>query len=103
MNEATRTIREQLFIPEHLSYYTTNDIDILDECRSVPPSGLLSKLRVDANMLDTDVSKAYTSELHNIDKIQIFTQFGTWNDYDNLTIEDYTSYTVYSNNKCDIK
>jgi ABC-type lipoprotein release transport system permease subunit len=54
-------------------------------------------------MLDTDVSKAYTSELHNIDKIQIFTQFGTWNDYDNLTIEDYTSYTVYSNNKCDIK
>ena len=41
MDKATDTLREQFFKSEHLSYYTTIYIDILDECRSIPSSGLL--------------------------------------------------------------
>ena len=41
MNKATNTIREQLFNSEHLSYHNKIDTDILNECRSIPPSGLL--------------------------------------------------------------
>ena len=41
MNKATNTIREQLCTSEHLSYSNKIDTDTLNECRSVPPSGLL--------------------------------------------------------------
>jgi hypothetical protein len=43
-----------------------------------------------ADLTEIDISKPYTSELRNIGTIPIFTQFGTWNDYDNSKVEDYT-------------
>jgi hypothetical protein len=99
MNKSTNTIREQLFKPSHLSYYNKIDIDILDECRSIPPSGLLLNISNNANFVEIDISKAYTSELKKIDTIPVFTQFDKWIEYSNNDIEDYTLYRVYSTTK----
>jgi hypothetical protein len=99
MNKSTNTIREQLFKPSHLSYYNKIDIDILDECRSIPPSGLLLNISNNANFVEIDISKAYTSELKKIDIIPVFTQFDKWIEYSNNGIEDYTLYRVYSTTK----
>jgi hypothetical protein len=96
MTKASNTIREQLFKSEHLSYYNNIDIDILDECRSIPPSGLLLSIADNANFVEIDISKAYTSELKQIDMIPIFNQFYEWMEYSNDTIEDYTLYRVSS-------
>jgi hypothetical protein len=49
-----------------------------------------------ADLTEIDISKSHASELRNIGTIPIFTQFGTWNDYDNSNIEDYTLYRVYN-------
>ena len=95
MNKATNTIREQLFKSEHLSYYNKIDTDILDECRSVPPSGLLNS-SININLIEIDVSKAYSSELKKIKMIPIFNTFDKWIEYNNLEIEDYTLYKVSS-------
>ena len=41
MSNANNTSLEQIFNSEHLSYYSNNDIDSVDESRTIPPSGLL--------------------------------------------------------------
>ena len=78
MNKANNTIREKLFKFEHLSYYNKIDIDILDECRTIPPSGLVLNMSNNAKFVNIDISKAYTSELHNIEMITVFNQFDRW-------------------------
>ena len=96
MNKAANTIKEQLFKSEHLSYYNTIDTDILDECRSIPPSGLLLNISNNINFVEINVSKAYTSELNKLKMIPIFNTLDKWMEYDNLEIEDYTLYRVSS-------
>jgi hypothetical protein len=51
MNKASILIREQLFKYEHLSFYNKIDTDILDECRSIPPSGLLLNISNNAKFV----------------------------------------------------
>ena len=84
MNKASNTIREQLFKSEHLSYYNKIDTDILDECRSIPPSGLLLNISDNIKIVEIDVSKAYSSELKKIKMIPIFNTFDKWMVYNNL-------------------
>jgi hypothetical protein len=83
MNKASNTIRQQLFKSEHLSFYNNIDTDILDECRSIPPSGLLLNISNHANFVEIDISKAYTGELKKIKMIPIFNPFETWMEYAN--------------------
>ena len=96
MTKATKTLREQLFNFEHLSYYNTIDTDILDECGTIPPTGLLLSIADNHNFVELDISKAYTGELKKTTMIPIFTQFDKWIDYANSEIEDHTLYRVYS-------
>jgi hypothetical protein len=94
MNKASNLIREQLFKSEHLSYYNKINTDILDECRTIPPSGLLLNISNNANFVEIDISKAYTGELKKINMIPIFNQFDKWMECDNSDIEDYTLHRV---------
>ena len=96
MNKASNTIKEQLFKFEHLSYYNKIDVDILDECRSVPPSGMLLNVEFINKRIEIDISKAYSSELKKIKMIPRFNTFDKWMEYNNLEIEDYTLYMVSS-------
>ena len=96
MNKAINTTREQVFKSEHLSYYTNNDTEILDESRTIPPSGLLLNIADNANFVEIDISKAYTGELKKLNMIQMFTQFDKRIDYAKSEIEHFELYRVYS-------
>ena len=84
MCKAPNTIREQLFQSEHLSYYNKFDTDTLDECRSVPPSGLVLHISNRINVADIDISKSFTSELTTHKLIPSCNTLGKWMEYDDL-------------------
>ena len=94
MSNAINTSLEQIFNSEHLSYHSNNDIDSVDESRTIPPSGLVLNTYDTANSVETQISKADTGELKQHDMISIFTQVGKWIDYTNSEIEDYTLYKI---------
>jgi hypothetical protein len=66
MYTATNNIRNQLFKPWHSSSYNNNDIGMLDESTSIPPSELLATIPDAVHLIKIDVLKAYTSEFDNM-------------------------------------
>ena len=58
MTAAMNKFNKSLFKSEHMSYYSKQDVDILDEYRTIVPEGLLQE--VDVDFIEIDVSKAFT-------------------------------------------
>ena len=83
-----------LFKKSHKSFYTKLDIDILDEYRTSANVGMLSEINNDDNMIELDISKAFTSAFLKIKTIPIFNEFDQFIPYDNSDIEDYNLYVV---------
>jgi len=84
---------KSLFEKEHKSYYTEQDIDVSDEYRTVVNVGKI--LEIDDNdMVEIDVSKAFTKAFSNITKIPIFNEFDNFIPYDNSKFQDYNLYIV---------
>ncbi len=96
MNDAMHKFNLQLFKKAHKSYYNDEDLLMLNENRTVPPTGLLKKRNILCDEREIDRNKAYTSEMKLITKIPKFTVFDVWTAYDNSEIQDYTLYTVRS-------
>ena len=93
MNEAMTQYNKSLFKKEPKSYYTEQDIDVLDEYRTVVNVGQI--LDVDDNdMVEIDVSKAFTKAFSKITKIPIFNEFDNFMPYDNSKFQDYNLYIV---------
>ena len=57
MSSAMNKFNNALFKSEHKSYYSKQDIDILDEYRTVVPIGLFTEVVDD--LVEIDVSKAF--------------------------------------------
>ncbi len=72
MNKAMMKFSSELFNPLHVSHYTSNDIDILDEYRTVAPSGILET--IDDEFIEIDMTKAYTSSFMKLGKIPVFNE-----------------------------
>ena len=121
MNKAMFRFNEALFNPLHKSFYTDTDIDVLDEYRTIVPSGKLEdKYRhieyrekfnqmtgkvenqeyhhfIEAshkNACEIDMTKAFTHALTKMKKIPVFNQFDKWVKYNGEEIEDLVLYTV---------
>ena len=99
-----------LFKPTHKSYYNEIDVEIFKECRTIPPTGDISKHyslynpKADKDdkyfytpevTTEIDVRKAYTSTFNKIAEILVFTQFDIWKPYNNNTITDFQDLTLY--------
>jgi hypothetical protein len=95
MNTAMVDFNKKLFKASHKSYYTQEDINILDEYRTIANTGMLSKKPKD-DLVEIDVSKAYTSAFCKIKKIPIFTEFDNFVKYSGQKIENYSLYIVES-------
>ena len=68
MNEAMNEFNKALFKNNHKSFYTNQDVDILDCYRTIVPSGIF--WRSDSSECsEIDISKAFTSALKTINKI----------------------------------
>ena len=121
MNKAMFKFNKALFNPLHKSFYTDTDIDVLDEYRTIVPSGKIQdKYRhieyrekfnqmtgkvenqeyhhfIEAshkNSCEIDMTKAFTHALTKMKKIPVFNQFDKWVKYNGEEIEDLVLYTV---------
>ena len=57
---------------EHKSYYFQQDIDEMHECRTTPNTGLMQGIGNINNLVEIDISKAYSSAFSKITKLPIF-------------------------------
>jgi len=95
LNQAMFDFNKSLFNPLHKSFYNDIDIAILDEARTVVPVGLLYD-KVPKEIVEIDISKAFTSAFMKIKEIPLFNQFDTWKVYDeNVDINSLHELTLY--------
>ena len=102
--EAMFDFNSKVFSESHKSDYSELDVTILDECRTVVPSGYFDK-NVDVKTLcEIDRTKAFTWAFTQIKEIPVFSEFDDWkhgdallpngNSWDNTKIEDLNLYMV---------
>ena len=89
----------RLFRKDHKSYYSPEDINILDEYITVANVGLLEKVAKRSELVEIDVSKAYTGAFMKIVNVPIFNEFDIWGKkkYDQEKIKDEYLYIVEVN------
>ena len=81
MNLAMCTLNSKLFLKSHLSYFTAKDLEVLDAYRTKPICGKLTQ-HPNKNVIEIDVSKAYTSAFCDIAEIPCFNEFDAFKPYD---------------------
>ena len=96
MNKAMFNFNKSLFNLSHKSFYNDIDIHILDEARTVVPSGLLRDRGDIKNEIEIDISKAFTHAFITISEIPVFSQFDILRSFDDTTgtydLHDLTLY-----------
>ena len=96
MNKAMFNFNKSLFMSSHKSFYNDIDIKMLNETRSIAPSGLLSSNMNLVYKTEIDVNKAFTKGFLNIREIPVFNQFDHWKKYnDEIKIDELHELTLY--------
>ena len=96
MNKAMFNFNKPLFIPSHKSFYNDIDIKILNESRTVAPSGLLWEKFHLRGKTEIDENKAYSKGFINITEIPVFNQLDHWKPYNNsIDINELHELTLY--------
>ena len=86
---------KSLFLETHKSRYNEDTIRMLDECRTIVPSGYFDK---DVNMkklIEVDMNKAFTHAFQSIKHIPTMTEFDTWMPYEGEDINEMSKLTMY--------
>jgi hypothetical protein len=96
-NAAMSHFGAQIFKQEHKSYYNQQDIDILDEYRTISNIGWLIKSKTPKKLIEIDISKAYTAAFMQIKHIPVFNEFDIWKPYRGEPIKSLNLYIVKSN------
>ena len=96
MNQAMTTFNHKIFMNGHKSYYTDLDLDILDEYRTRPIVGNLKAVANKSEMVEIDLSKAYTAALSDITEIPIFNEFDAFCPYEGQAVQPLNLYVVRS-------
>ena len=73
MNDAFVNFQNNLITKKHLSFYNKNDIEILNEYRTVVPIGILEEIVPE--LIELDIKKAFTYALTLIKEIPLFNEF----------------------------
>ena len=97
MNQAMCSFNKSLFIVGHKSFYSDVDIQILDEYRTVANIGLFNNNFIKEDLIELDISKAYTYALSQITEIPVFNEFDNFEYYNNDTINELSLYIVKTN------
>ena len=73
-------MNSKLFLRSHLSHYTEKDLEVLDTSCTKPICGNLSSQQ--KNLIEIDLTKAYTSAFREITEIPIFNEFDSFKPYE---------------------
>ena len=93
VNDAMFDFQMSVFKNEHLSHYSKQDVDILDEYRTVANVGCSRSLQAD--LVEIDIGKAYTAALKKISCVPVFNEFDRFKPYkEGDAIQDMNLYTV---------
>ena len=93
-SKAMFAMNKKIFNEAHKSHYNEVDVQVLDECRTVVPTGLLCKNEGE-KLTEIDLNKAFTKAFTNIVKIPVFRQFDIWKPYKNEDINTLPSLTLF--------
>ena len=86
---------KSLFVETHKSKFNEDTIRILDECRTVVPSGyFMNDVRV-KKLKEIDMNKAFTNAFQIIEHIPTLSAFDTWIKYRGEDINKMSSLTLY--------
>eukprot|EP00438_Fugacium_kawagutii_P015581 Skav229714 [mRNA] locus=scaffold49:189255:192446:+ [translate_table: standard] len=99
MSSAMFKFNKALFNPCHKSHYTDIDIQILDEYKTIVPSGLLWREKdIPKAISEIDGTRAYTYQFNRMKEIPKFWQFDVWQVYDDTVdfdrLNDLTFFQV---------
>ena len=75
MSDVMFTFEMSVFKKDHKSYYSQQDINILDEFRTVANVGAILPAKEQKGMVEIDISKAYTAAFTKIRNIPVFNEF----------------------------
>ena len=76
MSRAMFEFSQRIFNPLYKSYYNEVDVEILNQCRTIPPAGKLHNFHYNREEhLEIDQNKAYTYCLGETVKIPVFIEF----------------------------
>jgi len=80
------------------SYYADRDMRIFRDYRSKARYGILDlkHQRKYQELVEIDITKAYTSAFEKIDEIPVVNEFDIWKKYKNEDIKDLSLYLVES-------
>ena len=85
IDEVFADTKNKVLRMEHKSYYNKNDMIILDNCRTVANVGWLEtgvmSDRLKRELVEIDMTKAYTWAFMQIKNIPIFNEFDQWKPY----------------------
>ena len=97
MNKAMFNFNKSLLNPLHKSFYNDIDVAILNEARTIVPSGLFCCIKAfPTDAFEADVSKAFTLAFMSMNDIPVFNQFDVWQVYtDNIDITTLHDLTLY--------
>ena len=93
MNREMFNFNKKIFNDAHKSSYSQTDIDILDECRTIVPTGYF-KHDFYNRTIEIDRTKAFTKASSKITHIPVFTEFDIWKPYQNEELRDLNLYLV---------
>jgi hypothetical protein len=94
MHDAKLDFYHQLFRAEHRSFYSPQDLKILDDCRTVANVGWIKSLRAqrisrydpqfmlrERDLAEIDITKAFTGAFMRITAVPVFNEFDLWQPY----------------------
>ena len=91
-DEVMTHFRNQIFRMDHKSYYNQQDMDILNEYRTIANVGFLHEVKSTYGLVEIDLSKAYTNAFMRIKAVSVFNEFDIFRPYrageaiDNLSL-----------------
>ena len=93
MNGEMFNFNKKIFNDAHKSYYSQTDIDILDEARTIVPTGYFKNNSTNETV-EIDRTKAFTKAFSKITHIPVFTEFDIWKPYQNEELQALNLYLV---------
>ena len=94
-SDAMQEFKMRMLKQDHKSYYSEQDVEIMDEYRSTANVGwMMNQTRNKSKLVEIDVGKAYTAAFCKIKLIPVFNEFDIWKPYKGEPVKDYNLYVV---------
>ena len=94
MNDIMFNFQMSIFKNEHKSHYSKQDVDILDEFRTLANLGCMRQVKEKNDLIELDVSKAYTAAFAKIKNVPVFNEFDLFKPYKGEELTDHCLYIV---------